>query len=123
MALTVNHPTLKEQTLSCHSPSIGASPIVGYTTARFRGKVVKLIAVTAGTITTADCTCTVAINGTAIAGGVITITASGAAAGQVFTATPTGANNVVEDDVISFTPAGASGATVPATFQAVVQSA
>jgi hypothetical protein len=123
MALTVNHPLLKEQTVQAHSASIGASAATAYTTARFRGKIVKLIGVTGGVITTADATVTCSINGTAITGGSFVITSTSAAAGQVFSATPTGANTVVEDDVISFAPSGGSAASIPGTFQAVIQSA
>ena len=77
---------------------------------------------TGGTITTADCTVTVAVNGTTI--GTFTITVAGAAAGQLFSGAPsTFANQAVnEDDVVSFTPSGASGASVPASFFAVVQT-
>jgi hypothetical protein len=123
MTLTVNHPTLKEATIQAHSPSIGASPIVAYVKAPFRGKIVKLFGVTAGIITTADATVSTAVNGTAITGGNFTITVSGAAAGQVFSAIPSGANLVNEDDAVSFTPSGASGATIPASFGVVFQTA
>ena len=123
MTLTVNHPTLKEVSVGCHSSSIGASPAAAYCRAPFRGKIVKLIGVTGGTITTADCTVSTAIAGTAITNGNFTITVSGAAAGQVFSSSPSGANLVNEDDIISFTPSGASAASIPATFYAVIQSA
>lgn len=122
MALTVNHPTLKEVSQHGHSASIGASPVAAYVRAPFRGRIVKVFAVTAGTITTADATVTVAVAGTTQASAAFTITVSGAAAGQVFTAS--GLNiPCQEDDAISFTPAGASGAAVPATFGAVIQTA
>lgn len=123
MTLTVNHPTLKEVSVGAHSPSIGASAVAAYARAPFRGRIVKLVGVTGGTITTADATVSTAINGTAITNGNFTIVATGAAAGQVFSSIPSAANLVVEDDVISFTASGASGATVPATFYAVIQSA
>lgn len=121
MALTVNHPTLKEQTVYCHSASIGASAAAAYVRAPFRGKIVKVGAVTGGVITTADATVATAIGGTAITGGSITVTVAGAAAGQHFSATPTAANAVNEDDVISFTPSGASGVSIPGSFYAVIQ--
>ena len=122
MPLPSNHPTLKEAQVECYSASIGASPAVAYTRAPFRGRIVKFSAVTGGTITTADCTVTVAVNGSTI--GTFTITVAGAAAGQLFSGAPsTFANQAVnEDDVINFTPAGASGASVPASFFAVVQT-
>ena len=64
-----------------------------------------------------------AVNGNAIAGGAITVTIAGAAAGQLFSAAPTAAREVNEDDVISFTPSGASGATVGAQMFAVIRRA
>jgi hypothetical protein len=123
MPLPNNHPTLKEAQAACHSASIGASPVAAYTRAPFRGRIVKFGGVTSGTITTADCTVAVAVNGSSI--GTFTITVAGAAAGQLFSGAPsTFANQAVnEDDVISFTPSGASGASVPASFFAVLQAA
>jgi hypothetical protein len=123
MALTVNHPTLKEVSVHCHSASIGGTPAAAYARAPFRGKIVKVGGVTGGAITTADCAVAVAINGTAVTGGAFTITLSGAAAGQLFSAVPTAAYLVNEDDVISFTPSGASGSAIPGTFFAVIQTA
>lgn len=122
MALPVNHP-LNEVPLHCHSASIGGTPIAGYLRAPFRGKILKVGVITNGTITTADCTVATAVNGTAITGGSVVATVSGAAAGQLFSAIPTGANLVNEDDVISFTPSGASGSNIPGTFFAVIRAA
>lgn len=121
MALTINHPTLKEQTVHGHSPSIGASPIGAVMRAPFRGKVIKLFAVTGGAITTADATVTASVNGTTNTTGAFTITVTGAAAGQLFSSEPIGMD-VQEDDVIRLLPAGASGASIPATFGAVIRA-
>jgi hypothetical protein len=121
MALTNNHPTLKEVQVGCHSASIGGTPVAAYTRAPFRGKLVKVVAIADGVITTADCSVAVAINGTAVTGGTITIPVASAAAGQLASAIPTAANAVNEDDVISFTPSGASGSSIPGTFLAVIQ--
>jgi hypothetical protein len=115
MALPVNYPIGLDR-LSCHSASIGGTPIVAATAFPFRGRIVKFGGITEGVITTADCTVTVAVNGTTI--GTFTITVSGAAAKQHFSGTPTTAalSQVNVDDVISFTPAGASGASIPGNF-------
>jgi len=122
MPLPNNHPTLKETQVGCHSISIGGSPAASYTRAAFRGRIVKFGGITGGAITTSDCTVTVAVNGASI--GSFTITVAGAAAGQLFSGAPSSfANQAVnEDDVISFTPSGASGASVPGSFFAVLQA-
>ena len=122
MALTINHPTLKEQTVSGHTASCGASPIVAVTRAPFRGRIVKVFGVTAGAITTADATITVGVAGTTQTSAAFTIVATGSAAGVVTVAS--GLNIPVnEDDAITFLPAGASGANIPCTFGAVIQTA
>lgn len=120
MALPNNHP-LDEARPHCHSASIGASAAIAYTSSPFRGVITKFGGITGGVITTADATVTVKNGSTTI--GTFTITVSGAAAGQVFTGAPTTnvLSQVNEDDVISFTPAGASGASIPGTFFAVIQ--
>ena len=119
MAQTVLHP-LSEVTVTCHSPSIGASPIVGYARVPFRGKVLKVGVIESAAVS-ATATVTVAINGTSITGGAITVGATGSAAGTHNSATPTGANNVVEDDVISFTSASGGGASVTGHYYAVIR--
>lgn len=118
MALPTSYP-LNEARLNCHSASIGATPASAYMAAPYRSRIAKFGGVTGGVITTADATVTVKVNGTTI--GTFTITVSGAAAGQVFTGAPTTfvLSQVNEDDVISFTPASASGAAIPGTFFAV----
>jgi hypothetical protein len=118
MALATNHP-VNEQVVQAFSRSIGGTPEAAYMRAPFRGKIIKVGCVTQGVITSADCTVTTAIAGTSITGGAITVTVSGAAAGQHFSAAPTGANDVNEDDVVSFTPAGASGSTIGGQMYAV----
>jgi hypothetical protein len=122
MALPELHP-VSEVTIQAFSRSIGATPEAAYVRAPFRGRVLKLGCVTQGAISTADATIATAINGAAITGGAITVTASGAAAGQLFSATPTAARDVNEDDVISFTPSGASGANVGGQMFAVIRRA
>jgi hypothetical protein len=81
-------------------------------------KVYRVVAPVAGDITdlqsvlqeaalaTGDATLTFSINGTPVTGGVITITQSGSAAGDVDSATPSAANTVAIDDVIECTVGG-----------------
>jgi len=104
--------------LNAHSPSIGASPVAAYVRVPFRCSIEKLAVVAAGIITTADCSIAVALNGSAISGSPFTLPVSGAAA-----MTPTAKTYANEDDTISFTSSGASGANIPATFTAVLKQA
>src|SRR6188472_1386225 len=115
MALPEPHP-VSEMAVQAFSRSIGATPEAAYIRAPFRGKLMKVGCVTQGAITTA-------VNGTAVTGGSITVTAAGAAAGQHFGATPTAAREVNEDDVVSFTPSGASGAIIGGQMYAVFRRA
>lgn len=116
MALPVNHPTLRESFSSVYCPSIGATPVAAYIRVPFRARIGKIGVTAQGTITVADCTVTVAVNGstnTALAG---TLPVASAAAGQVATWAPTTTVYVSEDDYITFTPSGASGATIGGVF-------
>jgi hypothetical protein len=117
MALTTLHP-LSEVVINANSTSIGATPIVAYARAPFRGKIVK-VGLNQTAAVTGTGTLTVAINGTAVTGGVATYTAG--SAGTHFSAIPTALNFVNEDDVISFTPAGATGATIAGNCYAVIR--
>jgi hypothetical protein len=139
MALTVNHPTLKEQTLTCHTASCGGTPIAAVMRIPFRGKIVKIGQVLHGTITSADCS--TAVNritgialaaagagaapgsGTAITGSPLVTDDANSAAGTHNYFIPTGANDVIEDDLIVFTPSAASGSNIPCSYYAVIQVA
>lgn len=120
MALPVNHP-LNEYVVYAYSGSVGASPVAAYAYVPTRGKVVKVGSVLGAALSSSDATVTTAINGTAITGGSFTITQSGSAAGDIDTATPTGADTVNEGDYISWTPASGGGASVPGHFFAVIR--
>lgn len=106
MALTVNHPLIREHTITAFTSSLGSTPLVAYVRAPFRGKIVKVGVVQNGAVTGTSTVAT-AINGTAVTGGSLSVT--GGSAGTLFSAVPTAAHRVVEDDVISFTPSGATG--------------
>lgn len=120
-ALPVNHPTGKERIVSVYSRSIGASPAVSYLRIPFTGAIRRFAAITQGTITTADCITTVARNGSTI--GALTIPVASAAAGQIASGSPAtfSLGGVAEDDVVSFTPSGASGANIACQFDLVIQ--
>ena len=72
------------------------------------GKVIKIITALQGAIGTANGAITFEIGGTAITNGGITVTQSGSAAGDVDTAVPTAANDVLEDGTIEMITDGAS---------------
>jgi hypothetical protein len=131
MALTVNHPLLKEQTVYAIA---GAATIVVAARAGFRGKIVKLGAILGAAITSAPLVVTAAIipatadaaapgAGTAITMPALSISNTNSAAGSGNGVVPTAANNVNEDDSIVFTPSGAAGATTAVTYYAVIQAA
>lgn len=82
------------------------------------GTIVKIQTVLNDALATGDATVTGAIGGAAITNGVVTITQSGSAAGDVDVATPTAAHTVAVGDLITLTVGGASSAT--GTFNAVV---
>lgn len=126
MALPTPHPTLREQTISCSTADISTAGSA-FVRVPFRCKIVKLSCTIAAAITVANNTVTTKIgpagaSGTTITGGTITVVQSGSAAGQIFTAIPTGANFANEDDNIEFAFTG-STTTCPATFQATLQGA
>ena len=107
---------------SSHSASIGASPVASYMYLPLRCQIMQIDAVTHGTITSADCSVAVALNGTAISGSPFTIPVSGAAAGETATLTPSSPVYANPGDTLSFTPSGASGSNIPATFSAALRS-
>ena len=94
---------------SCHSPSVGGSPIAAYMYIPFRCQIMRVDAVLNGSITTADCSVAVALNGTAISGSPFTLPVAGAGAGQTSTLTPSSPVYANDGDYLSFTPSGASG--------------
>lgn len=85
----------------------------------FRGKIKRILSVIDGTIATADADLTTKIGGTAVTGGLITVTASGSAAGDVDSATPTALNTFTATQPIEVETDGAStnAITVVVTFE------
>jgi hypothetical protein len=122
MSYPTNH-TFNEAQIHAHSASIGATPAAAYARVPGRSKLLQVGVVAGGVITTADCSIAVAINGTAISGSPFILPVAGAAAGELATMLPTASTFVQEDDVISFTPSGASGASIPGTFFALIREA
>lgn len=76
------------------------------------GTVERIQSIISGTIATADAVLAPQINTVAITGGGITVTASGSAAGDVDSSTPTAANTVAVGDSLEVSTNGASTNTV-----------
>src|SRR5262249_56735509 len=112
MALPSNHPLTIIQ-LFAHTPSVGASPVAGYTRSHVRGKVIEVGVVLGGTITTADATIATTINGTAITGGSITPTPAGSVPGSRVRAAPTAPHPADGRAYIPLPPPRAPGCLSP----------
>ena len=85
------------------------------------GRVIKIITALQGAIGTANAAITFEIGGTAITGGGITVAYSGSAAGDVDTAEPTAANEVLEDGTIEMITDGASSNTIKLVVTFVIR--
>jgi hypothetical protein len=115
------HHTLTTIDLTAYTPSCGASPVAAYIRVPFRCRLLKATGILGGAITSADATVTVSTNSTTLA--TLTVTQSGSAAGQLFSATPPSPAYLNEDDVIVLTPSGASGSAISMHFSIAVRAA
>jgi hypothetical protein len=122
MALTINHPTLKEVVVYTTTIVDSSAAVSMYARAPFRGKIVKM-GVVLGAVVDSDRVFTGKINGTAITGGALTVAASGSAAGDVKSLVPTAANFVSEDDTIEIASDGAGSTACVTQGFAVIQVA
>jgi len=116
MAIPGNHPFLKEAFETIYCSSIGGTPVSTYIRAPFNCRIGTMSVTPHGAITTADCAIAVAVNGTANSNLAGTLPVSGAAAGTPAVWTPLIPTYVAEGDIIKFTPSGASGSSIAATF-------
>jgi hypothetical protein len=121
MALTVNHPLLKQVRVYAYMADVSTAGSA-FAVSPIRGKVKEVGSVIYNAITVADAAASTKIAGTAITGGTWTITQSGSAAGDVDSATPTAAYNVTEGQNIEFISDGGSTTTCPAMFYAVIEA-
>lgn len=121
MALPVNHP-FNEVVVDTTAASV-VTAIAGVTRAPFRGRIVEVGTIIGSVVSTADATVTTSINATAVTGGSFVITQSGSAIGDLDNAIPTGANNVVEGDLIKFVMSGSGTAGGHVYCYAVVRPA
>lgn len=122
MALPPIH-RINQHVTTCKTASVGTTPVAAYCVAPFKGYVVRTYGVLEGTITTAPAAIAVAINGGANIGALsIAVGVAGTAAEDTPSASEVN-RWVNQGDVISFTPSGATGASIPATFHAVIRQA
>src|SRR5215467_6603885 len=103
MPLPDNHPFNEVET-SAYGSSIGASPAAAFVHVPKKGQLTKVGVIQSAAVTGTS-TVTVTIGGTTVA----TIAVTAGTSGSVFTAAPSAATYVNEDDTIVFTPAGATG--------------
>lgn len=111
-----NHPILKEMFSTVYCPSIGGTPVAAYIRVPFNARIGRIHLIPQGTITTADCAVTVAINGTTNANLAGTLPVSTAAPGVAATWTPLIPVYAADGDYITFTPSGASGSSIAGVF-------
>jgi hypothetical protein len=120
MTLPVNQP-FNEWTVTAKTASVGTTPVAAWCVAPIKGRIVRTYAVLEGTITTAPAAIAVGINGGANIGALsVPIGAAGSGASDA-PPNSAGSATVNDGDFISFTPSGATGANIPATFHAVIR--
>lgn len=121
MSLPGNH-TVNTTYLTAYSASVGGTPLAVYFRVPFRCRILQVGGVLRGAITTADASVACAVNaGTAFT--TLTLTQSGSAAGSSFTQTPASPSYANQDDVVSFTPSGASGSSIACDFMLTIRRA
>lgn len=113
MALPLNR-QFDEQAVYARTGSIGATPAAGSTIATKKGRITRAFALSegasSGTISVA-----IAVNGGAAAGA-FTFTGGSNAGGSGEFSIPVG-----EGDLVTFTPSGGAGASIPGHFYAVIR--
>jgi hypothetical protein len=115
----MSYPSLhrfRDFTVTLQTTSVGGTPVACYNTVPWRGTIMKIIATTQGSITTADATVAFALNGSANTAGNVVIPLAGAASGQSVVQPVTSPIYVSDGDVITLTPSGASGASIGCVF-------
>lgn len=123
MPLAPNH-TFNTIDLTAYTPSCAASPVAAYMRAPFAGTIRKITGIIGGAITVASCTVTVTnvTQGTTV--GTFVVPVAGSAAGVLASGIPvtSAVSQINEDDVLAFTPAGATGTAIPMHFSAALRT-
>lgn len=124
MALPGVH-TLNTVDLTAYTPSCAASPVAAYFRCNMRGTIKKMTGILGGAITVADATITVTNVTQSTTVGTFALTQSGSAAGLLFSGAPASSAvaQVNEDDILAYTPSGATGTNIPAHFSLVIRTA
>jgi len=115
MVLPLNRP-FHESAVYARTASIGASPAAGSTVSIHKGNLQRAFAVSEGA-STGTISVAVSINGGPTVA-TISFTGGTNAIGSVEVNTPVTVN---EGDLVTFTPSGGGGATIPAHFYAVIR--
>jgi hypothetical protein len=112
----------KDMPLCESTTSIATSPVAASAIAPRAGLIERLMAAAGGT-TTGTITVTVTINaGSDITGGALTIPAgTGPRAASIFEPGAMDGVAVNEGDLITFTPAGGTGTSIPGAFAAIIR--
>jgi hypothetical protein len=117
MALPTPRPLSDGSGIYARTTSIGGTPVAGATVAIEKGRLQRAFAFSEGA-SSGTITVTVAING--VAAGSFSFTGGTNAFGSGEFA-PSGAVEVVEGDIITFTPAGGAVINIPGHFYAIIR--
>jgi len=120
MSLPAPHP-LKEYHLTAYAAQIGATPAAAFVAVPKKGRIVKIMGVQSAAVTGTSAIAVAINGGAAIASAALAMTGGGAGTEFSAAVNSTDAADVNEDDVISFTPSGATGSAT-ATFVAVIRT-
>jgi hypothetical protein len=117
MALPINRP-IDEVVVSARTTSIGATPAAASTVAVAKGTLQRAYAFSEGA-STGTIAVAVAINGGTSLGS-ISFTGGANTSGSIEFGLASSTLNVSEGDLITFTPSGGGGATIPGHFYAII---
>tara|TARA_R110000787_G_scaffold249106_1_gene354704 strand:- start:716 stop:1174 length:459 start_codon:yes stop_codon:yes gene_type:complete len=92
-----------------------------YLATPYAGTITSITSVIDNAFATADCTITARIGTTAVTSGAITITQSGSAAGNVDTATPSGANTLTAGQAVNFVVTGSNSTATACTITVIIR--
>ena len=92
-----------------------------YLATPYAGTITSITSVIDNAFTTADCVITAKIGTTAVTSGVLTITQSGSAAGDVDTVSPSGANTLTANQAVNFVVTGSNTTATACTITVILR--